>query len=71
MKLTPKYSIFKFPWSIAVRRSIRIIIYLYDDLARFDLWEGNLRFFYYFGPAMLGDGNGVDLGRVCHCDRTC
>ena len=44
--------------------------YLDDDMARFGLWEGDLRFLYHFGAAILGDGDGVNLGRVCHGCRT-
>lgn len=44
--------------------------YLDDDMARFGLWEGDLRFLYHFGAAILGDGDGVNLGRVCHDCRT-
>ena len=32
-------------------------------MVRFDLWEGDLSFIYDFGATMLGDSNGVDLGR--------
>ena len=69
MKLTPTYSTLHH-WSV-VGGLIDEASYLDNDMARFDHWEGVLRFFYYFGATTLGDGNGVDLGRVGHSNRTC
>jgi hypothetical protein len=69
MKLTPEYSTL-LPWSV-VDCLTSDDAYLDDDMARFDLWEGDLRFLYHFGAAIFSDGDGVDLGRVCHGYRTC